>query len=180
MSLDSPTESHCPHFASVLCLLPTSLVFEGQPGLQSKKSRDSQESSKWSVYPWIREEGETGHKADRAEDGKTLKRTCHSGWQRTWGARALGNRPIKTKAGRRSREKLHFKGERRLINTKSPPAQYCKAKIGDFPMIFHWTNLMTPRSHKTCSHNLSWPISMSLNYKVRRCYLKGEIFNYWL
>lgn len=49
----------------------------------------------------------------------------------------LGNRPIKTKAGMRLREKLPFKGKRRLINTKSPPAQYCKAKIGDFPMIFH-------------------------------------------
>ena len=43
----------------------------------------------------------------------------------------------KTKAGRRVREKLPFKGKRRLINTKSPPAQDCDAKIGDVPMIFH-------------------------------------------
>lgn len=37
----------------------------------------------------------------------------------------LENRPIKIKAGMRLREKLPFKGKRCLINTKSPPAQYC-------------------------------------------------------
>lgn len=82
-----------------------------------------------------------GHKADRAEDGKTLKRTCHSVTEQVRKPAREEPGPSetgpKTKAGRRVREKLRFKGKRRLINTKSPPAQYCKAKIGDFPMIFH-------------------------------------------
>lgn len=120
------------------------------------------------------------HEADRVEDGKTLKRTCHQCDSAGEEARALGNRPTKTKAGMKLREKLPFKGKESLINTL---AQYCRAKIDDFPMIFIEQILRLQgltRLVLTICHDPHPHPSASLNSKALRCYLKGKNFNYWL